>query len=306
MRTAFVNEVARLARTDKDVMLLTGDLGFSVFEGFMQEFPKQYLNIGVAEQNLIGVAAGLALGGKKVFAYSITTFASMRGFEQVRDDVAYQKLPVTIVGAGSTFSYSMYGGTHQPIEDLGIMRLVPNMRVLCPGDPHEVTALVRGVYEHPGPAYIRVSKRGEPKVHNADVNIRVGEASEIMEGSDVTLIAMGRPLPDVVQAAELLEGDGISACVLSSHTLKPFDEKGIARALAKTHAVVTVEDHNILGGLGTAVSEVVTRNAIVTRLTMMGIPDEFPKGVGTQAYFLEKYSMTPEGIADAAKRTLRS
>lgn len=295
MRLAFVDEVTKIAQNDPDAMLLTGDLGYSVFEDFQKKMPEQFLNVGVAEQNLIGVAAGLALAGKKVFVYSISTFATMRPYEQIRVDVCYQNLPIFIIGGGSSFSYSTFGCTHMPLEDLGAMRLLPNMAVMCPGDAHEVRALVRDTYKRGGPAYIRIAKRGEPLVHESIDLISLGQASVVREGQDAAILVCGRQLPFACAASDRLKEMGIHCGVISMPTLKPLDEDAIRRA-AKTKVILTVEEHFLKGGLFTAVAEFLILNYIKTPCIPLAIPDEFPKGVGSQEYFLERYGITTDNM----------
>lgn len=298
MRNAYIQTLSALAEQDKDVWLVTGDLGFSVFEDFMKRFPGQYLNAGVSEQNMMGLAAGLALAGKRPFVYSISTFATMRPYEQIRDDICYQNLPVTIVGGGSAFSYSTLGGTHMPLEDLGIMRMLANMTVTCPGDPGEVEALMQAIYRRPGPAYMRIAKKGEPQVHPKGAAIELGKAAEARPGEDAVIFAMGRVLPAAVAAAEALGAKGYSVRVMSMHTLKPIDADAILKA-SNTRAIVTCEEHSLIGGLASAVAEVLARNGASVPLASIGVPDEFPSLVGSQEYFLKRYSIDAEGIEKA-------
>ncbi len=305
MRTAFIQTLTELARKDKNVWLVTGDLGFAVFEPFMKEFPDQYINVGVAEQNMIGVAAGLALAGKRPFVYSITTFATMRPYEHIRNDICYQNLPVVLIGGGSTFSYSTFGCTHFPMEDLAIMRALPNMRVTCPGDPVEVKVLLEEMYKNPGPAFMRIAKKGESVVHTDPSKISLGTLAEAKPGKDAMIIVTGRLLPAAVEASKILEKEGINARVVSAHTVKPFDEKNFITLVKDSKVLVTVEEHSLIGGLAGVVSETLVRNTISLPVKSLGVPDEFPKGVGSQDWFLERYHLTAQGIADAVK-ALRS
>jgi transketolase len=305
MRTAFVETLSKLARKDKNVMLLTGDLGHGMFEPFVEEFPKQFLNMGVAEQNMIGVAAGLAMIGKKVFVYSISTFATMRPFEQIRNDVCYQNLPVFIIGGGSAFSYSLFGCSHFPIEDLGIMSILPNMRVFSPGDPIEVEVLVEAAYEGNSPAYIRLGRKGEPKLHKNIKEVRSGKFSTIRKGKDATIIITGRILSRAKEAAQILLKENISVRILSAHTLKPFDNQAVIFVAKETGSIVTCEEHLLRGGLATSVQEVIVQNNISIPVISLGIPDEFPKGVGWQDYFFERYNLTAQGMIDAVKKCIK-
>lgn len=305
MRTAFIEEVTKLASKDKNVWLLTGDLGFSVFDDFQKKFPGQYLNVGVAEQNLIGVSAGLAMSGKKVFAYSISTFMTMRPFEQIRNNLCYQNLPVCLVGGGSTFSYSTFGCTHFPLEDVGLMRILPNMAVTVPGDSREVSALVRAAYGRSSPTYIRIAKKGEPIVHLSDKKIIFGKAVQLTAGDTVAILVCGRQLPNTIAAAQMLQKEGIKCRVLSFHTIKPLDKKTIIKAAIETKGLVTVEEHFINGGLWTAVAETLVGENLRASLVGVGINGKFPKGSGSQEYFLDKYGLTSSGIANAVRKVLR-
>ncbi|KKW19684.1 MAG: hypothetical protein UY63_C0008G0044 [Parcubacteria group bacterium GW2011_GWA2_51_10] len=306
MRTAFIRTLSALAEKDKNVWLVTGDLGFSVFENFIRRFPKQYLNVGVAEQNLIGVSAGLALSGKRPFAYSISTFASMRAYEQIRNDLCYQDLPVAIIAGGSSFSYSTFGCTHFPMEDFAIMRALPNMTVISPGDPLEVEALLKGMNKLRGPSYMRIAKKGEPTVHTTKSSIALGKVALLESGEDAAIIATGRILPSAQMAAEILKGRGIRASVVSCHTLKPLDARGLLAALKGKKVIATCEEHHEIGGLGGAVSELIAKNGITSRFLSIAIPDEFPSGVGSQEYFLERYHLTPEGISRKVEKAFRA
>lgn len=304
MRTAFVNKLIELARKDERVWLVTGDLGFSVFEGFIAEFPDRYLNVGVAEQNMIGVAAGLALSGMRPFVYSISTFATMRAYEQIRNDLCYQNLPVVIIGGGSTFSYSTFGATHMPLEDVGIMRQLPNMRVCVPGDPYEVGAVLELLHEHQGPAYVRIAKKGEPTVHKNTDRINYGEMSVMREGKDGTILVSGRQLVNALSAAETLEKEGVHVRVLSVHTLKPFDILSLTKAAEETGRIVTVEEHSLIGGLASVVGDSLRVAGLNPKTKSLGVPDIFPSGVGSQEYFLNQYGLNPEGIAEAVRSLL--
>ncbi len=299
MRTAFVETLTELAEKDERVWLVTGDLGFSVFEEFAKRFPDRYLNVGVAEQDMIGVSAGLALSGMRPFAYSISTFASMRAYEQIRNDVCYQNLPVVIVGGGSTFSYSTFGATHMPLEDVAIMRALPNMRVAVPGDPAEVRALLTALHQESGPGYMRIAKKGEPVVHTDQSGITLGMMSLMRDGSDGTIMVSGRQLPNALAAADLLAGRGIQPRVLSAHTVKPFDAAATVRAAKETGAILTVEEHSRVGGLASAVADVLASERLAVPFSALAVSDSFPKGVGSQEYFLAAHSLTAEGVADA-------
>lgn len=304
MRTAFIEEVTKLAERDKNVWLLTGDLGFSVFDDFQKKFPKQYLNVGVAEQDLISIAAGLAMSGKKVFVYSISTFMTMRPLEQIRNDLCYQNLPVFLIGGGSAFSYSTFGCTHFALEDLGLMRLLPNMAVAAPGDSLEVRALIRDVYKRNSPTYIRIAKKGEPVIHGPNDPISLGRASKICNGKDVSILVSGRQLSNAFSAVLALKKDNIHCCLLSFHTIKPLDKPAIIKAAKETKGIIIVEEHFKNGGFGTAVAETLIQEGLSTPLINIGVDDEFPKGSGSQEYFLKKYGLTTGGIIKAVNKIL--
>jgi len=300
MRDAFVKKISELAARDKNVILVTGDLGFMLFEDFAKKFPNQYINVGVAEQNMIGVSAGLALTGKFVFAYSISTFASMRPFEQIRNDICYHNLPVCIIGAGSAFSYGSAGCTHFPLQDLGIMRTLPNISVLSPGDPIEVDILLGEAYKRKRPAYMRIAKRGEPKIHTSNLPISLGKTSKILSGNDVSVLVSGRQLFNAFEATKILKKKhNINVELISCHTLKPIDDKGILKSIKKCGAILTCEEHSSIGGLKTIVSEILAENRLAVPFKSLNVPDEFPSGAGSQEYFLEKYDLSIEGIVRA-------
>ena len=288
MRTGFVEGLLEEARSRPDVMLLTADLGFSVLERFRDALPDQYLNVGVAEQNMMGIAAGLADLGKTVFTYSIANFPTMRCLEQIRNDVCYHGYPVRVVSVGGGFTYASQGYTHHGVEDIGVMRALPGMVVIAPGDPQEAILATRALCTLPGPAYLRLGKAGEPKVHAGTIDFKIGRAIEVAAGSDVTLVSTGGMLVYTLETAEKLRADGVSARVLSMHTVKPLDEEAIRRALAETRVVITVEEHNVASGLGAAVAQVVSlHEGPRARFRMFGLPDERYSRVGGHAYMRE-------------------
>ena len=269
-------------------MLLTADLGFSVLERFRDALPDQYLNVGVAEQNMMGVAAGLADVGKVVFTYSIANFPTMRCLEQIRNDVCYHNYAVRIVSVGGGLTYASQGYTHHGVEDIGVMRALPGMVVIAPGDPLEAQMATKALCDLPGPAYLRLGKAGEPKVHTGPIDFRIGKAIEVRAGQDVTLVSTGGMLVYTMETAEALAKDGISARVLSMHTVKPLDEEAIGGALRETKAVITVEEHNVGSGLGAAVAQVVAAHeGPRARFRMFGLPDERYSRVGGHAYMRE-------------------
>jgi transketolase len=284
MRIAFVKTITEIAKRDKHLMLLTGDLGFSVFENFQQAYPRQYINAGVAEQNMTGVAAGLAAEGKNPWIYSIIPFVTMRNFEQIRNDICYQNLNVKIVGVGAGFAYGAYGHTHHALEDMGIMRVLPNMVILCPGDPVEVALATKVAVKHQGPVYIRLGKAGEPIVHMDKPNFQIGKGIVVQNGSDVTIMATSTFLYRGLEVVRALSTHHISARLVSMHSLKPFDAPLVRRCARETKAIFSLEEHSVIGGLGSAVAEVIAESGIGIKFVRIGVPDRFTKTIGRQEF----------------------
>lgn len=297
MRTSFMTELARLAEEDPRIVFITGDLGFGVIDEFRNSFPDQFVNAGVAEQNMTGLAAGLASCGRIVFTYSIANFPTIRALEQVRNDVCYHDLDVKIVAIGGGTAYGSLGYSHHAIEDLAIMRALPNMTVVAPGDPVEARAATRALAHAPGPAYLRLGRAGEPTVHAEGISFEVGQAIRVRPGSDVTLISTGGLLAAAVGAAQLCAAAGIDVRVLSMHTVKPVDVDALAQAAQETRLVVSLEEHSLAGGLGGAIAEAMMDNNMGTRLLRLGMPSEPTYLVGSNEYLLAHYGLTPEAIA---------
>jgi transketolase len=295
MRTAFIETLYALAERDERIWLLTGDLGYSVLERFALRFPDRYVNVGVAEQNMTGIAAGLACSGKIVFTYSIANFPTLRCLEQIRNDVCYHQANVKVVAVGGGFAYGSLGYSHHGLEDLGIMRTLPHMTVIAPGDPAETQLATKAVVQWPGPCYLRIGKAGEPKVHEKEPRFELGKAITVRQGGDVTLISTGAILKETLASAEQLARERIDARVLSMHTLKPLDRDAIQRAARETAAIVTVEEHSVIGGLGSAVAEVLAEmGAPRLRFRRFGIPDSASREVGSQQYLRAQLGSLPD------------
>lgn len=256
MRTAFTQALERLAEMDPNIWLVTGDLGFSVLERFRDRFPERYINVGVAEQNMIGIAAGLAESGRCVFTYSIANFATLRCLEQIRNDVCYHNANVKVVAVGGGLSYGAQGYTHHGIEDLAILRALPEIKVVAPGDPIETDIAVRSLAAHRGPAYLRLGKATEPVVHATTQNLELDRVIPVREGTDVCLLAIGGMLAPAVAAATRLATAGLQVAVKSVPTLKPLDTAAIRDAARRYPVLITAEEHTVAGGLGSAVAEV--------------------------------------------------
>jgi len=300
MRNAFVKALTELAENDSRVTLIVGDLGFGVVADFAERFPNQFLNIGVAEQNMTGVAAGMAMAGRIVFTYSIANFPTIRCLEQIRNDVCYHKLNVVVVSVGGGFTYGALGMTHHATEDLAIMRSLPEMTVFAPGDPLEADAATRSAAGGMGPVYLRLGRAGEPVVHDqAQIPWQVGRAILVRDGSDGTLISTGGMLATAVDVADRLSELGHQVRVLSMPTLKPFDSQAVIRAARETDLVVTLEEHTVLGGLGSAAAEVLAENQSGVRFRRIGVPSAFTREVGSQEHLRRFNKLDAASILDS-------
>lgn len=298
MRTAFVKSLEAAAREDPSIMLLTGDLGFTVLEPFRDTLSRQYLNVGVAEQNMVGIAAGLALSGKRVFTYSIIPFATFRCLEQIRNDVCYHRLPVCIVGVGSGYSYGHQGSTHHALEDIAVMRSLSHMTAICPGDPVEAEAAVRAICTWNGPCYLRLGKAGEPRLHTALPTFTIGRAIRMQDGSDVTVIATGNMLETAVGATAILKDQGVRVRLVSMPTVKPIDAEEIRAAALETPLIVTLEEHSSIGGLGSAVAESLSLQGLLARHLLLSAPSTFAEEIGSQAYLRTRAGLSAQAVVD--------
>ena len=304
MRASFISSLIDLAKNDERIFLLVGDVGYSLVEPFAQEFPSRFINIGIAEQNTIGVATGLALTGKIVFVYSLANFPTLRCLEQIRNDICYHDANVKIVSSGAGLAYGSLGATHHATEDVSIMRALPNMTVITPSDSVEASLATKAMAHWSSPCYLRLSKTGEPIINREIPDFQIGKAIRIRDGSDITLIGSGAILYNVIQAAQQLEENGIKARVLSMHTIKPLDNEEILTAARDTNAIITIEEHSIIGGLGSAVAEVLTEGKMNVSFMRMGIPDTFCKQVGNQDFLRAIYSISVDGITSSVMNLL--
>jgi len=306
MRDAFLAALTSLAEKDKDVVLLTGDLGYGVFEEFEFRFPGQYFNVGVAEQNMTGVASGLSLEGKKVVTYSIGNFPTLRCLEQIRNDACYHDANITVVASGGGFSYGSLGMSHHATEDLAILRSLPNISVVAPCTVKEAgeatTAMIRGG----GVGYLRLDKTAaEDSV--TESHFVIGGSRRYKEGSDITLIAIGGILDDVNIAAFDLQKLGINARVVGMHSIKPIDTDEILDAAKNTGGIVTIEEHNKDGGLGSAVSEVCMDLGVMPKKFLrIGLENMYSSIVGSQQYLRSRYHMDSVAIIDRVKEVLKT
>ena len=297
MRNAFADEMTKIAHQDSRVVLLSGDIGNKLFDNFKAVDEHRFYNCGVAEANMMGVAAGMALSGLRPVVYTITPFTTTRCFEQIRVDACYHKAPVVIVGTGSGLSYAELGPTHHSLEDMAILRTLPGMRVMAPCDAVELRLVLQAALHEDGPVYIRIGKKGEPDIHIQRPNFKIGKALVVREGCDVALLSAGTIMPEVIKAADLLQEQGISVEVVSFHTIKPLDVAYLAAASSRVKLIATIEEHGLIGGLGSAVAEWRAADNISTRQLSFGTPDEFMHEVGSQEYARAKYGLTAYNIA---------
>ncbi len=302
MRDAFINSLTELAENDKDIILLTGDLGFGVFEEFETRFPGQYFNVGIAEQNMMGLAAGLSLEGKKVVAYSIGNFASLRCLEQIRNDACYHDANITIVASGGGFSYGSLGMSHHTTEDLAILRALPNMVVVAPCTKNEAKEATKQLVSTKGVGYLRLDKTAAEEVALAQP-FSLGKSRIFREGTDLTLIATGGILEEAVLAANELEKFGLDVKILGIHTVKPIDKEEILKSALETGGLVVIEEHNKDGGLGSAVAEVCMDQAVLpNKFLRIGLNNTFSSIVGSQHYLRAQYEIDHNAIISSVKK----
>ncbi len=288
MRKTFIDTLIAEAETNPDIWLLTADFGFGVLEPFKRKFPDRFLNTGIAEQNTVGIAAGLALSGKIPYVYTAIPFVSARPFEQIKVDCAYMNTNVKLIGVGAGFSYGPGGATHHSIEDIAIMRSLPNMSVLAPGSLNETKALVKDSAKRKGPEYIRLGRSGEPDLN---YSVQFGKFSTLKEGKDVAVISTSTMLADCIAATDALEKKGVKACLFSAHTLKPFDEEGVLNLLKTNTPIVSVEEHNIIGGLADCISAVIAKSGMPCRFLPLAVADKFSHYIGSQKFIKQKMGL---------------
>lgn len=306
MRTAVIESIHALMKKDEQIYFLTGDLGYSVLEKIEHDFPLRFINVGVAEQNMIGIAAGLALSGKKVYVYSIIPFITMRCFEQIRDDVCYHNLDVTLIGVGSGLSYGILGSTHFALEDIGILRCVPNMTIVSPIDSSEAQNAIRVLYQQHGPLYFRLGKKEEPDIYTDPQVFVLGKGVILRKGKDITIFTTGTIACEVIEACMMLENKfQITTTLINMHSLKPFDKQLTQEASKNKKAVFTVEEHSVIGGLGSAVAETLAECAHVPTLIRIGTHDQFIHHIGSQQYLRKKLGLSANGIVQTILFTLK-
>lgn len=296
-------ELIAMAEQDKDVMVLTSDSrGSASLTEYAEKCPDNFIEVGIAEQNIVGIAAGLASDGKKSFVASPACFLSMRSVEQVKVDCAYSNTNVKLIGISGGISYGALGMSHHSVQDLAIMRAIPNMTVIMPADRFETASMMKALKDHVGPTYIRVGRNPVEDVYDEEPEFIIGKARVMRQGYDITLIASGETVGFIKEAAVLLSAEGIEAEVINMHTIKPLDTQAIIDSALKTGGVITVEEHSIFNGLGAAVAEVLIQNH-PTPMKILGIPDE-PAIAGTSAQVYAHYGLDAAGIVKTAKGML--
>lgn len=306
MRNTFVDTLCSIAENDKDVTLITGDLGYGVLTKFWETYPNQYINAGIAEQNMTSIATGMALEGKKVYTYSIANFPTLRCLEQIRNDAAYHNANVNIVAVGGGFAYGALGMSHHATEDLAIMRALPNVTVFAPGDPLETIEVTRAANEIKGTCYIRLGKGGEESIHCKIDDFKVGKAVKIFEGDEICIFSTGAILSEANKAAINLNNKGISTSLYSFHTIKPIDIEVIIECAKKHKCIITIEEHTIIGGFGSSIAEVLAeipgKRAFLRKI---GLSDMYSSVVGSQSYLRNYYSICSKKIEEIASEVLK-
>ena len=301
MRDTVIRELITLGKEDPQLEIVTGDLGFGVLKPFWEALPDQFINAGIAEQNLTGVAAGMALEGKTVFTYSIGNFPTMRCLEQIRNDCAYHKLNVNIICVGGGFVYGALGMSHHATEDIACLRALPGVTVICPGDPCEAKLAVKAIAEVPGTCYLRLGRGGEKHINTSIKEFTIGKAYLIRKAKElpekVAVFSTGAILEETARACDLLESLGIGAEQYSFPTVKPIDKEVISACAQKFGHIFTVEEHNVTGGFGSAVAEVISELGQSVKLHRLGIGDFYCSEVGTQAHLRDFVGISAEKIA---------
>ena len=306
MRDTFVRTLIELAKENENIELITGDLGFGVLKPYWEQLPNQFINAGIAEQNMTTVAAGMALEGKTVFTYSIGNFPTIRCLEQIRNDCAYHNANVKVVCVGGGFVYGSLGMSHHATEDIALLRALPDVTVVCPGDLVEAQEATKAIANYPGTCYLRLGRGGEKRVHEKIEDFKIGKAIKVRNAIDaekkVAIFSTGAILDDTSDAADMLEESGIGVEQYSFPTVKPLDIDVIRDCAERFEHIITVEEHNIVGGFGGAVAEVLAEVQTKAKLTRIGLNDQYCTIVGSQKYLREKYGMSAKSIVERVQK----
>lgn len=307
MRATYINTLTEMARKNPQIVCVIGDTGFSVFEEFEREFRDRFVNVGIAEQNFVGFGAGLAALGLKPYIYNVASFMTLRAMEQIVLDVCFQENPVVMVGVGGGLAYGNAGPTHHAPFDLAMLRVLPNMNIICPADPVEMKAAMLASEHFAKPLYIRIGRSVDPVVHKADIDFRIGKALKLKDGEDAVLFATGTMVKDAVKACELLEQKGIAVALYSMHTIKPLDEELVLECAENYKAMFTLEEHSLIGGLGSAVADVLVKrpDSFKVKFRSLGFPDIFAPVTGSREYLNELYGISPAGVAAQIEEALQ-
>lgn len=298
MRNAFAQTLTNIAEIDERVMLLCGDIGNKLFDSFKAIAPNRLYNCGIAEANMTGMSAGLAMMGFRPFTYSITPFVTVRCLEQIRVDICYHNLPVTIVGTGAGLSYAELGPTHHSCDDVGFLRMLPNLTIICPCDAIETELAVLAALKQNGPVYIRLGKKGEPRIHQTAPDFKIGKSLTIRAGSDLCILSMGNMMPVALQVTDILTTQGISTRVESFHTIKPLDTEFLNTVVKQYKTLVTIEEHSVMNGLGSAIAEWCAQYAPAIQVVKFGTSDKFLPCIGSQNYARDYFGLTADKIAN--------
>ncbi|ADU62981.1 MAG: transketolase [Pseudodesulfovibrio sp.] len=305
MRKKCLDMVHELARRDGRVVFIGSDLGFKTLDAFREELPDQFFIEGISEQNVVGMAAGMALEGRIPYVNTIATFIVRRALEQVAMDLCLHDLPVRLIGNGGGLVYAPLGSTHLAVEDIALMRALPNMTVVCPADAEEMERFMDVSVDWPHPIYIRLAKGYDPVVTDPSVPFVIGRGQMYRQGGDVLLATTGIGLRVCLEAAEILDRQGVNASVLHLPTVKPLDTELLLRAVGGVRAVVCVEEHTVIGGLGSAIGETMLEAGLFRPFRRVGVPDVFPDHYGTQELIMERYGIWPEPVAETALDLLK-
>ena len=300
MRSTFINTLTEMARNNPKIICVIGDTGFSVFENFEKEFGERFVNVGIAEQNFVGFGAGLAAMGMRPYIYNVVSFMTLRSLEQIELDICYQENPVVLVGVGGGHAYGPAGPTHHAYFDIGIMRMMPNMTVVCPADPVEMRAVMLASENYREPLYIRIGRSVDPIIHKGEIDFQIGKALKMHEGTDGVLFAAGTMVKDALCVLKILEQRGIKIALYSMHTIKPLDEDCIIKALEQYPAIFTLEEHSKIGGLASAVEEILVQQMENRNIKFkkFGFPDMFAPVTGSREYLNKLYGIDAESVAE--------